>query len=151
MGVPLADAHYNRQHVGSPQFVPPGRCLVLITADRRALWITSWPEFVQHAWPGAWINSTFRNEGAGLSSELITEAVAATLWKWPTPPAHGFVTFIDPSKVRHKRDPGRCYRKAGWTLLKERTKKEGLLVFQLKPCDMPPAAAPIGAQGALFA
>lgn len=27
----IADRHYNRRHVGSPQFVPPGRCLVLKT------------------------------------------------------------------------------------------------------------------------
>jgi len=26
--VPLADRHYNRQKIGSPQFAPPGRCLV---------------------------------------------------------------------------------------------------------------------------
>jgi hypothetical protein len=27
--LPLADRHYNRQKPGSPQFVPPGRCVVL--------------------------------------------------------------------------------------------------------------------------
>lgn len=26
----------------------------------------------------------------------------------------GIVTFVDAAKVRHKRDPGRCYRKAGF-------------------------------------
>ena len=54
--LPLADRHYNRQKVGSPQFVPPGRCLVLLTEDARALWVTSWPfaEFTKHAWAGAW-------------------------------------------------------------------------------------------------
>lgn len=150
--LPLADAHYNREKVGAPQFVPPGRCLVLITTCERAYWITSWQEYVQHAWAGAWVCSAFRNEGAGLSSELITEAVQATLWKWPTPPEpHGFVTFVDGAKVKHKRDPGRCFKKAGWTLLKERTKQRGLFVYQLKPCDMPPPAAPIDAQGTLFA
>src|SRR5690242_7545534 len=40
--VPLADRHYNRQKPGTPQFVPPGRCLVLLTADAGALWVTSW-------------------------------------------------------------------------------------------------------------
>jgi hypothetical protein len=70
--LPLADRHYNRQKIGSPQFVPPGRCLVLQTADRSALWVTSWPyaQFVRHAWPGAWVNSLFRNEGNHLSSDL---------------------------------------------------------------------------------
>jgi hypothetical protein len=73
----LADRHYNRQKIGSPQFVPPGRCLVLLTADRSALWVTSWPfaEHVKHAWAGAFVNSLFRNEGGHLSSDLIRWAV----------------------------------------------------------------------------
>src|SRR6266496_775871 len=51
----LADRHYNRQKVGSAQFVPPGRCLVLLTEAADALWVTSYPlaEYVQHAWAGA--------------------------------------------------------------------------------------------------
>lgn len=50
--VPLANRHYNRQHIGSPQFVPPGRCLVLSMPT--AFWVTSWPfaEYVRHAWGG---------------------------------------------------------------------------------------------------
>lgn len=71
-GASIADRHYNRQKVGSPQFVPPGTCLVLTMPS--ALWITSWPkaEFVQHAWPGAWMCSAFRNEDrTHLSSDLI--------------------------------------------------------------------------------
>ena len=41
----IADRHYNRQKIGTPQFVPPGRCLVLVaeTSTGRALWVTSWP------------------------------------------------------------------------------------------------------------
>lgn len=39
----LADRHYSRQKPGTPQFVQPGRCLVLVTEDRTALWVTSWP------------------------------------------------------------------------------------------------------------
>jgi hypothetical protein len=151
--VKLADRHYSRQKPGTPQFVPPGRCVVLYakTDAGSAYWVTSWPfpEFVKHAWPGAWVCSAFRNEGAGLASELITEAVAATLHYWPEPPALGIVTFIDPGKVRHKRDPGRCYRKAGWARLSERTKKDNLIVYQLLPADMPPACPPLNAALAL--
>lgn len=120
-GADIADRHYNRQHPGSPQFVPPGRCFVLLATTGPALWVTSWPfaEYVKHAWAGAWINSCFRNENAGLSSELIREAVAATRWKWPDVPALGMVTFVDASKVRHKRDPGRCYLRAGFSRVGE--------------------------------
>jgi hypothetical protein len=138
----LADRHYNRQKPGSPQFVPPGRCLVLLSECERALWVTSWPfaEYVKHDWAGAWVNSLFRNEGAGLSSELIRAAVAFTRAHYGTPPELGLVTFVDARKTRRKRDPGRCYRKAGfrhvgWT-------KGGLVALQMLPDAMPPASLP---------
>jgi len=41
--LPLADAHYNRQKVGAAQFVPPGKCLVLLLEDADAVWTTTWP------------------------------------------------------------------------------------------------------------
>jgi hypothetical protein len=28
--LPLADRHYNRQKPGTPQFVPPGRCMGML-------------------------------------------------------------------------------------------------------------------------
>lgn len=148
--LPLADRHYNRRAVGSPQFVPPGRCFVLRTTCHKALWVSSWPfaEYTKHAWPGAWINSLFRNEGAGLSSELIREAVAATLTEWPEPPALGMVTFVDADKVRHKRDPGRCYIKAGFRRVG--FTKGGLVALQLLPNDMPAPLPAIGSQPGLF-
>ena len=140
--LPLADRHYNRQKPGTPQFVPPSRCKVLLC--EKALWVTSWPfgEYVRHRWPGAWINSLFRNEGAGLSSELIREAVAATRWYWPDVPALGIVTFVDAGKVRHKRDPGRCYRRAGFRFVG--FTEGGLHAFQLLPAAMPEPEAPQG-------
>jgi hypothetical protein len=137
--LPLADRHYNRQKIRSPQFVPPGRCIVLKTVCRRAVWVTSWPfaEYTKHAWAGAWINSLFRNEGAGLSSDLILEAVAMTRSCWPAVPTLGMVTFVDASAVRRKRDPGRCYRRAGFAHVG--FTKGGLLAFQLAPERMPKA------------
>lgn len=143
----IADRHYNRQKVGAAQFVPPGRCLVLRTPDERALWITSWPfaEYVKHEWAGAWMCSAFRNEGAGLSSELIREAIAATVWRWGEPPPLGMVTFVDPRKTRHKRDPGRCFRKAGFVEV-GRTKDQDLVALRLFVEHFPPAEPPHGAQ-----
>ena len=144
--LPIADRHYNRQKIGSPQFVPPGRCVVLLTAGKDALWVSSWPfaEYVKHQWGGAWVCSCFRNESEILSSQLIREAVAATRWIWPNVPQAGFVTFIDTDKVRRKRDFGRCYRKAGWKVCGET--KGGLLALQLLPQEMPVAEEPWGAQ-----
>lgn len=139
----IADRHYNRQKVGTPQFVPPGRCLVL--RREKALWITSWPfaEYVKHAWAGAWINSAFRNEGAGLSSDLIRQAVAATRAYFGESPELGMITFVDPAKVRHKRDPGRCYLRAGFKVV-GRTVKDNLIALQMLPADMPEAEPAIG-------
>jgi len=144
LAVPIADRHYNRQKIGSPQFVPPGRCLVLLSEG--ALWVTSWPfaEYVKHKWAGAWINTMFRRESGPLASDLIREAVAATRWRWPDIPALGMVTFIDRGKVRHKRDYGRCYLRAGFRVAGET--KGGLLALQLVPEDMPEAVAPLNAQ-----
>lgn len=140
--LPMADRHYNRRKIGSPQFVPPGRCVVL--RCERALWVSSWPfaEYVRHRWPGAWINSLFRNEGAGLSSELIREAIAATRWYWPDVPSLGIVTFVDGKKVRRKRDPGRCYKRAGFRFVG--FTEGGLYAFQLTPDAMPEPMPPLG-------
>lgn len=141
----IADRHYSRRKVGSPQFVPPGRCLVLRTPDAPCVWVTSWPyaEFVRHAWPGAWVCSLFRNEARDrfLSSDLIVAAVAATVAVWD-PPELGMVTFIDPKKTRRKRDPGRCYLRAGFKRVGET--KGGLVALQMLPDEMPPPVPAIG-------
>ena len=149
--LPLADRHYNRQKVGSPQFVPPGRCVVLLSKCRQAVWVTSWPfaDYVRHAWAGAWVNSLFRNEGAGLSSDLIRDAIAATLTVWTEPPDLGVVTFVDAAEVRPKRDPGRCYRRAGFRHVG--FTKGGLWAFQLLPADFPAPEPPLVCRGPLFA
>jgi hypothetical protein len=156
----LADRHYNRQAPGSPQFVPPGRCLVLLTADRSAVWVTSWPlpQYVRHAWPGAWVCSLFRNERRDLhlSSDLITTAVAHTRAHWPAVPARGIVTFVDPDKTEGKDIPGWCYLRAGWSHVG--FTQGGLWVYQqlpdrrIKRRGKPmPAAVPVPSlQAALF-
>lgn len=142
----VADRHYNRQKPGSPQFVPPGRCCVFYaeTDSGRAVWVTSFPfaKYVKHQWGGAWICSAFRNEGAGIASEMIRQAVAATRSALGEPPSLGMVTFIDPRKVRptkrHGKDTwGLTYEKAGFHYAGKT--KGGLLAFQLLPEDMPPA------------
>lgn len=151
--VPVADRHYNRQKVGAPQFAPPGSCLVLKTTGATAFWITSWPfaEYVKHAWPGAWICSAFRNEAPQLhqSSSLIRDAVAVTRHFYGEPHALGMVTFIDPSKTRRKRDPGRCFRRAGFIPANPPMTKGGLVALQLWPRDMPDPEPCIGMSGLL--
>jgi hypothetical protein len=118
----------------------------LLTPARDALWVTSWPfaQYVRHAWAGAWVCALFRNEGATLSSLLIRDACAATRARYGAPPPLGMVTFVDESKVRRKRDAGRCFRRAGFRVV-GRT-GGGLLALQLAPADFPEPAAPVGMQ-----
>lgn len=140
--LPLADRHYNRRKVGSPQFVPPGRCFVLLSDCRRAVWVTSWPfaEYVRHAWPGAWVNSLFRREGGCKASEMIRQAIAHTRHQWPNVPELGMVSFVDPKKVkptmvRGKPIYGFCYLKAGFKHVGYT--KGGLWAWQMLPHEMP--------------
>lgn len=117
--------------------------MVLLAPDADALWVTSWPfpQFVKHQWAGAWVNSLFRNESSALSSEMITDAVAVTRYLFGDPPPLGIVSFVDDKQVRRKRDPGRCYRRAGWRHVG--FTESGLYAFQQLPSEMPPAHAPL--------
>lgn len=138
----LADRHYNRQKPGTPQFVPPGKCLVLLSPDADALWVSSAPiaAYVKHAWAGAWMCTMFRNESPHLSSDLIRQAVSASRFVWGDPPLLGMVTFVDPTRVRRKRDFGRCYRKAGFVPCG--MTKGGLVALQLLPAVFPDPSPP---------
>lgn len=111
----LADRHYSRQSVGARDFMASGRTLVMLTDDERAVWGVI--ENLDPAGRTQWRCSIFRNEGAGVSSTLIREATARTFTYWRS--HYGRVpgrltTEIDTEKVRRKRDPGRCFLRAGW-------------------------------------
>lgn len=132
---------HSRQKVGSPQLVPPGQCIVLLTPQHDAVWVTSWLAFAQHNWQGAWICTLFCNESPHRASDLIHEAVAITCAVWPHPLEQIMITFVDPGCLRHKRDVGRCYRKAGWRHVGWTLR--GLLVLQLPRAALPAPIAPI--------
>lgn len=151
--LPLADRHYNRQKPGTPQFVPPGRCVVLLTANSGALWVTSWQKFVQHRWPGAWVCSCFRRESGPSASDMIRDAVAATGAVFGPPPRIGMITFIDRNKVRPTMVRGQ--RIWGWTYIKavfepDGETQGGLLALRMRPENMPPPESPIGYEMRLF-
>lgn len=156
--LPLADRHYNRHKVGSPQFVPPGRCLVLkhmINGKAKALWVTSWPfaKYTRHAWAGAWVNSLFRKECDGDASTFIRDALAVTRWKWPEIPDLGMITFIDPIhvnpvKIRGRPTWGRSYFEAGFNHVGYT--KGGLWAFQILPSNIPEAKPPLNNDCPLF-
>lgn len=162
--LPIADSHYNRQKPGSPQFVPPGRCIVLLTRNADALWVTSWPfaEYVRHAWAGAWVNSLFCNRSTTLSSTLILEAIAASRTLFNVPPL-GMVTFVDKGEIRST-NPGCCYKFAGFRkaicpdhMIKAQDcaacngrTRGGLIALQMLPGDMPEPQPPYSAQMSLI-
>ena len=146
--LPLADRHYSRQKPGTPQFVRNGSCVVLLTPDADALWVSTWQQFIKHKWCGVWECSLFRNESPLLSSMLIREAMAATLFVWGRPPPRGFLTTVDAGKVKHKRDPGRCFLKAGFVRDGETT--SGKLVFICPVESLPEPEQPMGYTGMML-
>jgi hypothetical protein len=114
----LADRHYSRQTPGADNFMPPARCLVLLTQEARAVWGVA--ENLDPAGALRWRCTIFRNEARELylSSELVEEATRLTYTFWTRhyrgrPPVP-LTTEIDPGQTRRKRDPGRCFRRAGW-------------------------------------
>ena len=112
----LFDRHYSCQTHPPGEVGPPGRKLVLVTPDERAMWCSHWP-YAHLTMDGldAFRCSAFRNEGAGLASDLIVEAMAQTIESWGDPPADGWVTWIDTREVASA-NPGYCFKQAGWWL-----------------------------------
>lgn len=110
-------------------FVGPGEKMVLLTADALALFVWRKERYRLDAQTGV-NNAVFRNEGtcAGRASDLITAANSAAWGRWP---GERLFTFVDPSKVRHKRDPGRCFLRAGYRRCG--LTKKGLLIFECLP------------------
>ena len=98
------------------RFVGPGSYVVLVTPDLGALFV--WRRFIDDLDDGSGVRQAgvscgcFRNESSALSSGLILAAEPFAWTKWPA--EHRLYTLVNPRKVRHKRDPGRCFRKAGW-------------------------------------
>jgi len=117
----LADRHYSRRKskIGSNQVGGAGRRLVFVSPCERALWVTRWPyAHLSNDSLDSWRCSYFRNEGAGLSSDLIVAAMALTAEIWGDEPPDGWVTWVDPRKVASA-NPGYCFKRAGWWLDRE--------------------------------
>lgn len=127
--------HYSRQTPGATEFMSNGRTFVLLTDCGRGVW-----GVIENKDPRGglhWRVSMFRNEGAGLSSALVRTATDLTFAYWlrrygalPKVPLR---TEVDPSKTRRKRDPGRCFRKAGWRVVGETKTGRGVRVVLEAP------------------
>ena len=110
------------------QFVGPGGKMVLLTPDARALFV--WRKFISDDAQTGVNCAVFRNEGssAGRSSELIE---AAKVLAWDRWPGERLYTYVDASQVRHKRDPGRCFLRAGFRYCG--VTKSGKLILECIP------------------
>ena len=103
----------------------PGEKLVLLTTCGRAIFI--WHRLRYRVDQQQGLNcSTFRNEGAGLSSGLILQAEARAWQKWPED--QRLFTFVDPGEIASP-NPGYCFKQAGWTHAGH-TKKRGLVILE---------------------
>lgn len=122
-GARLADGHYSRRTIGSPQYMPPGETLVLVTPEGDATW--GWwrphPTAGIEAMNGldGWTCSIFRNTSRYLSSELVLEAELELVdaerrgdLAGPCGP-DGLLTYVWPAKIRST-NPGWCFQLAGW-------------------------------------
>ena len=110
------------------EFVGPGEKMVLMTPDTLGLFV--WRKFISDNGQTGVNCAVFRYEGdeKGRASELIK---AANLEAWERWPGERLYTYVDPSKIRHKRDPGRCFRRAGYRACGETPK--GLVILECFP------------------
>jgi hypothetical protein len=101
--------------------------MVLLWPDARAVFV--WRKFISADHQQGVNCAVFRNDGAGLSSDLIRQACASAWERWP---GERLYTYVNPRKIRRKRDPGRCFRKAGWQPCGV-TQKRHYLIFECYP------------------
>lgn len=115
----LADRHYSRQSIGTNQFMPPGRTIVLRNTEGSIVFGWLWQNKRDDGQAG-YNCSIFRNESARLSSDVILEAERFAFEVWGR---NRTFTYIYPSKLRapiHKyrksKVPGKCFVAAGYKL-----------------------------------
>lgn len=137
--------HYSRRTPGSKTFTGVGREIVLVTECGRAVWACVYQATPMARGSGQsrgrggatdrkarylWRNMMFRNEGAGLSSELIKSALERTYEEWAkrygSLPAERLRTEVSTTKCKSPH-PGFCYVMAGWE--KDRIVRDKLYLY----------------------
>lgn len=107
-------------------FVGPGEKMVLLTPDAKALFV--WRKFISGDGQDGVNCAVFRNEEAGLASDLIRNADRLAWERWP---GERHYTYVNRKKVRST-NPGYCFLKAGWRKCGV-TKHRKLLIFEITP------------------
>lgn len=126
-GRALFDRHYSRYRYADGRkpklYLGPGEKMVLLTPCARALF--AWRKFISGDGQEGINCAIFRNEGAGLSSDLVRAADALADERWP---GERHYTYVNPREIRSA-NPGYCFIMAGW----ERcgiTKKRKLVILE---------------------
>lgn len=133
-GDPTARSLFHRHYSYEPKrdgrdpklFVGPGEKLVLLTPDARALFV--WRKFISDNGQLGVNCAVFRNENAGLASDLIREADRIAWERWPR---ERHYTYVNPKRVCST-NPGYCFLMAGWRKCGV-TKWKKLLILEIFP------------------
>lgn len=110
----IFDRHYSRKSYADGRkpklFVGPGQKMVMLhrAGERKALFV--WRYFISGDGQQGVNCVVFRNEGAGLSSELLWDAMMLAWRRWP---GYRFYTYVNAKKVA-SRNPGYCFKVMGW-------------------------------------
>lgn len=101
--------------------------MVLLTPDAKALFV--WRKFISGDGQEGVNCAVFRNECAGLASDLIREADRLAWKRWP---GERHYTYVNSKRIRST-NPGYCFLKAGWHRCGV-TKHNKLLIFAVEAC-----------------
>jgi hypothetical protein len=119
-GAALADGHYSRRTIGSPQFMPPGETIVLVGEDKLSVfgWWRPDPRSGLQSMNGldGWTCSIFRNTSRTLSSAIILEcekALVVAKKQAPECGPDGMLSYVWDAKISSP-NPGYCFKMAGW-------------------------------------
>lgn len=144
----LYDRHYSRnpKAKGDSRIAGPGEKIVLLTPCARALFV--WRKFISKdptAGPLDINCAIFRNEGAGLSSDLIRAAMPIAWDRWGP---QRLYTYVNSRRVASA-NPGYCFKQAGWRVCGV-TKTRKLLILEAFPMENAECTcAPMTEAGAL--
>jgi len=123
----LYNRHYSAYHYRDgrqpKKTAGPGEYMALVTPEADAVFI--WRKFIDDSGQKGINCAVFRNEGARLSSGLITEAMVRARRRWP---GERFYTYINANKIRSA-NPGCCFKKAGWRVAGQ-TKTRKLTILE---------------------
>ncbi len=130
IGLALYERHYSAYRYADGRtrrlFVGPGEKTVLLSPCGKALFV--WRKFRSLDHQEGVNCAVFRNEGAGLSSWLILEAMRIAWARWP---GQRLYTYVNPRRIRSS-SPGFCFLKAGWQKCGI-TRKRRYLILEVHP------------------